>query len=136
MNIDDKTTKALAASLKYRQLRQELIASNIANAETPGYKAKKIDFEDALARALDTDEHRQMKTTDAKHFDVGNGGFNNLQPEITESTDGIVSQDGNTVDRDKELAEMAENKIMYDASVQLLNKKLGLLKYAIGSDNR
>jgi flagellar basal-body rod protein FlgB len=136
MNIDDKTTKALAASLKYRQLRQELIASNIANAETPGYKAKKIDFEDALARALDTDEQMQMKTTDAKHFDVGNGGFNNLQPEITESTDGIVSQDGNTVDRDKELAEMAENKIMYDASVQLLNKKLGLLKYAIGSDNR
>jgi flagellar basal-body rod protein FlgB len=55
MNIDDKTTQALAASLKYRQMRQELIASNIANAETPGYKAKKIDFEDALARALDTD---------------------------------------------------------------------------------
>ena len=45
MNIDDKTMQALAASLKYRQLRQELIASNIANAETPGYKAKKIDFE-------------------------------------------------------------------------------------------
>jgi len=41
MNIDDKTTQALAASLKYRQMRQELIASNIANAETPGYKAKK-----------------------------------------------------------------------------------------------
>ncbi|RPJ78983.1 MAG: flagellar basal body rod protein FlgB, partial [Alphaproteobacteria bacterium] len=61
MNIDDKTTQALAASLKYRQMRQELIASNIANAETPGYKAKKIDFEDALARALDTDEQQTLK---------------------------------------------------------------------------
>ena len=60
----------------------------------------------------------------------------NLQPEIVESDDGIVSQDGNTVDRDKELAEMAENKIMYDASVQLLNKKLALLKYTISSDGR
>lgn len=136
MNIDDKTMQALAASLKYRQLRQELIASNIANAETPGYKAKKIDFEEALARALDTDDEMNMKTTDSKHFNVGNGGFKNLQPEIVEIDDGIVSQDGNTVDRDKQLAEMAENKIMYDASVQLLNKKLGLLKYAIGSDNR
>lgn len=135
MNIDDKTTQALAASLKYRQMRQELISSNIANAETPGYKAKKIDFEEALSRALDTDDQMQMKTTDGKHYNVGNGGFNNLQPEITEREDGIVSMDGNTVDRDKELAEMAENKIMYDASVQLLNKKLGLLKYAIGSDN-
>ncbi len=136
MNIDDKTMQALAASLKYRQLRQELIASNIANAETPGYRAKKIDFEEALARALDTDDQMNMKVTDGKHFNVGNGGFKNLQPEIVETDDGIVSQDGNTVDRDKELAEMAENKIMYDASVQLLNKKLGLLKYAISTDKQ
>jgi flagellar basal-body rod protein FlgB len=134
MNIDDKTTQALSASLKYRQMRQELIASNIANAETPGYKAKKIDFEDALARALDTDEQQTLKTTDSKHFNVGGGGFNNLKPEIYEESNGIVSLDGNTVDRDAEMADMAENKIMYDASVQLLNKKLGLMKYVVGAD--
>ena len=134
MNIDDKTVQALAASLKYRQLRQELIASNIANAETPGYKAKKIDFEEALARALDVDDELKMNTTDPKHFNVGGGGFKNLQPEIHEDANGIVSPDGNSVDRDQEMADMAENKIMYDASVQLLNKKLGLMKYAIGSD--
>jgi flagellar basal-body rod protein FlgB len=134
MNIDDKTTRALAAALKYRQQRQELIASNIANAETPGYKAKKIDFEDALARALDTDEQQTLKTTDSRHFNVGGGGFNNLQPEVYEDANGIVSPDGNNVDRDAEMADMAENKIMYDASVQLLNKKLGLMKYAVGSD--
>jgi flagellar basal-body rod protein FlgB len=57
-----------------------------------------------------------------------------LQPEISEESNGIVSPDGNTVDRDAELADMAENRIMYDASVQLLNKKLGLMKYAVGSD--
>jgi flagellar basal-body rod protein FlgB len=133
MKIDDPTIQALEASLKYRQLRQELIASNIANAETPGYKAKKIDFEEALARALDVDDELKMKTSDSKHFNVGGGGFNNLQPEIYEDSNGITSMDGNNVDRDQEMAEMAENKIMYDASVQLLNKKLGLLKYAIGS---
>ncbi|MFZ8933509.1 MAG: flagellar basal body rod protein FlgB, partial [Bacteriovoracaceae bacterium] len=49
MDIEDKTLKALATSLKFRQMRQELISSNIANAETPGYKAKRIDFEEALA---------------------------------------------------------------------------------------
>lgn len=134
MNIDDKTVQALAASLKFRQQRLELIASNIANAETPGYKAKKIDFEEALARALDVDDELKMNTTDPKHFNVGNGGFKNLQPEIHEDANGIVSPDGNSVDRDQELAELADNKIMYDASVQLLNKKLGLMKYAIGSD--
>lgn len=133
MKIDDKTMQALTASLKFRQLRQELHASNIANAETPGYRTKKIDFEEALARALDVDGQLQMKTSDSKHFDVGGGSFNNLQPEVYEESNGIVSPDGNNVDRDAELAEMAENKIMYDATVQLINKKLGLLKYAIGS---
>lgn len=133
MEINDKTMQALQASLKFRQLRQELHAGNIANAETPGYKAKKLDFEDALARALDTDDQLKMNTSDSKHFNVGGGGFNNLQPEIYEDSNGIVSPDGNNVDRDQEMAEMAENKIMYDATVQLINKKLGLLKYAIGS---
>lgn len=133
MKIDDKTMQALTASLKFRQLRLELQASNIANAETPGYKAKKLDFEDALARALDVDGQLAMKSSDSQHFNVGGGGFNNLQPEIYEDSNGIVSPDGNNVDRDQEMAEMAENKHMYDATVQLINKKLGLLKYAVGS---
>jgi flagellar basal-body rod protein FlgB len=76
-----------------------------------------------------------MQTSNSRHYDVGSGGFANLGPEIYEANDGVVSEDGNTVDRDMEMAEMAENKILYDASVQLLNKKLALMKYAIGSDN-
>lgn len=132
MEINDKTTQALMTSLKFRQLRQEVHAANIANAETPGYKSKKLDFEDALARALDTDGQMNMQTADAKHFNVGNGGFNNLEPEVYEDPNGVVTPNGNTVDRDKEMADMAENKIMYDATVQLINKKMGLLKYAIG----
>lgn len=132
---DDKTINALATSLNFRQLRQELISSNIANADTPDYKAKKIDFETALARALDVDGQQSLSTADGRHYDVGSGGFANIEPEIYEDPNGIVSEDGNNVNRDEEMANMAENKIMYDASVQLLNKKLALLKYAIGSDN-
>ncbi len=134
MRIDDATIKALAASLDFRQMRAELISSNIANAETPGYKAKRIDFEDALARALDIDKQQSLHVTDGKHFNVGGGGFNNLEPVIIEDSNGIISEDGNTVDRDKEMSIMAENKILYDASIQLLNKKLGLMKYAVSSD--
>lgn len=134
MNIEDKTIKALAASLNFRQMRQEVISSNIANADTPGYKAKRVDFEGALARALDVDDQMQMKSDDDKHFDVGNGGFDNLEPEIYEDSNGVVSEDGNTVDREQELAKMAENRILYDAAVQLLSKKIGLMKYAIQND--
>jgi flagellar basal-body rod protein FlgB len=135
MRTDDKTIQALATSMNFRQMRQEVIAANIANADTPGYKAKRVDFEAALARALDIDGHLSMQTSDKRHFNVGSGGFDNLQPEIYEDPNGIVSEDGNTVDRDQELARMAENKILFDASVQLLNKKLGLKRYAITSSN-
>ncbi len=131
MNVNDKTLEALASSLNFRQMRQEIISSNIANADTPDYKAKRLDFESALARALDVDGHLSMKSNSDKHYKLGSGGFDNLQPEIYQDPNGIVSEDGNTVDRESELARMAKNKILYDASVQLLNKKLGLMKYAI-----
>ena len=100
MDIDDRTLKALATSLNMRQMRQELIASNVANAETPGYKAKRIDFEAALARALDIDKQQSLLSNDEKHFNVGGGGFDNLEPTIYNDANGILSEDGNTVDRD------------------------------------
>ena len=131
MGVTNKTIEALAASLNFRQMRQELISANIANAETPGYKSKRLDFEDALSRALDVDGQESLITGDDQHFDVGSGGFSNIEPEIYDDPNGMVSEDGNTVDRDDEMAKMAENKILFDASVKLLNKKLGLLKYAI-----
>jgi flagellar basal-body rod protein FlgB len=134
MKIEDSTLKALATSLNFRQMRQEILSANVANADTPGYKAKRVDFEAALARALDVDGELAMKTADDKHYDVGGGGFDNLEPEIYDDPNGVVSEDGNTVDREQEMAKMAENKILYDASVQLLNKKLGLLKYAATSE--
>ncbi len=134
MKVDDKTLQALSASLKFREMRNEVINSNIANAETPGYKAKKVDFEEALARALDVDGQQSLNTTASEHYNVGNGGFSNLAPEIIENPNGVVSENGNTVDTESEMATMAENKIMYDATVQLINKKLGMLKYAINQE--
>jgi len=132
--VNDKTLQALSTSLKFREMRQELGTSNVANAQTPGYKSMKLDFEEALARALDVDGHLTMNTGDEKHFNVGGGGFNNLEPEAYENPNGVVSENGNTVDVEAEMAQMAENKIMYDTTVQLINKKLGLMKYAINNE--
>ncbi len=134
MDVNDKTLKALTTALNFREMRQELISSNVANANTPGFKAKKLDFEEALARALDTDGQMQMNVSDGRHFNVGNGGFNNLEPEIYDDPNGVVSENGNTVDVEAEMARMAENKLMYDALVQLINKKMGMMKYAINNE--
>lgn len=134
MDVSDKTLQGLTTALNFREMRQKLISSNVANANTPGFKAKKMDFEEALARALDVDGQLQMNATDGRHFDVGNGGFNNLEPEVYENPNGVVSEDGNTVDVEAEMAMMAENKLMYDTLVQLINKKMGIMKYAINSE--
>jgi flagellar basal-body rod protein FlgB len=134
MDINDRTLQALAAGLKFREMRQEIISSNVANAETPGYKAKRLDFENALARALDVDGQQGMNIDDNRHFNVGGGGFENLQPEVIEDPNGVVSESGNSVNREQEMAKMAENKIMYDTLVQLMNKKLGLKKCILNSE--
>jgi flagellar basal-body rod protein FlgB len=128
--IFDKTTAALATAARMRQLKQEVISSNIANSETPGYAAKKIDFEKALERALDTQGLRAMNSSHGDHFDVGGGSIQGIRPDIYENPEGQTSNDGNTVDLEKEMAALAENTIMHKAAIQLINKKLAALRYA------
>jgi flagellar basal-body rod protein FlgB len=122
MSLFDKTTQALQAATQMRQLRHNITSSNIANAETPGYHAKKIDFEDSLARALNNAEIKTA-ATGRQSLDV--------TPDIYENPEGRPSNTGNTVDLEREMAALAENTMMYRAAVQLINKKLGSLKYAI-----
>lgn len=132
--IFDKTSAALATSINMRQLRHNVTSSNIANAETPGYHAKKLDFEDALARAVDLDGQRGISTTDDAHFAVGSGGA--VRPDIYENPEGAINNDGNTVDLEKEMSTLAENSIMYKAALALINKKMAALKYAATEGGR
>jgi flagellar basal-body rod protein FlgB len=129
MSLFDKTTGALQNSLAMRQLRHNLTTSNIANAETPGYHAQKIDFEDALARAIDLEGLRSVSTSHSDHISVG-GKSAKIRPEIYDNPEAAVNPDGNTVDLEKEMSGLAENGIMYRAALQLINKKMAALKYA------
>lgn len=128
-NLFDKTTDALATSLAMRQIRQNVTTANIANANTPGYHAKKVDFEDALAKALDMDGTNKLNTSHGDHFTVG--GQPAVEPGIYENPDVEVSNDGNTVDYEKEMAALSENTVLYKTALQLINKKMAAMKYAI-----
>lgn len=136
-NILDPTIGALNTSANLRLMNQNVISSNIANAETPGYKAKRLDFEQALRSALQAQGGElNLNATDDQH--QGPDPTAAIHPEIYDDPNGVESLDGNTVERDQEMAEMVQNQILYNASVELLNKKLGMLKYAIneGGGNR
>ncbi|MBC7741677.1 MAG: flagellar basal body rod protein FlgB [Bdellovibrionaceae bacterium] len=128
-SLFDKTTDALATSIKMRQIRHNVTSANIANAETPNYHAKKVEFEEALSRALDIDGKGALSTSSAEHYSVG--GNPAVEPGIYENPDIAVSNDGNTVDMEKEMSALQENSILYKSALQLINKKMASLKYAI-----
>jgi flagellar basal-body rod protein FlgB len=135
-DLFDKTTKALSASLNMRQLRNNVISSNVANAETPGYQAKKVDFEDALARALDMEGMNSAEGTLPEHISMGTGAISRAKADVYENPDASINPDGNTVDLAREMSALAENSIMYKAAVQLINKKMASLKYAASDGGR
>src|SRR3982751_4698438 len=127
MSLFDKTTDALATSIAMRQIRQSVTQANIANAETPNYHAKKVDFEAALAQALDMDGNNSLGTSDGAHF--ATGGKPAVTPGIYENPDVEVGNDGNTVNLEKEMSALAENTILYKTALQLINKKMAAMKY-------
>jgi flagellar basal-body rod protein FlgB len=124
MSLFDKTTDALAASLQMRQVRHNVTSANIANAETPHYHAKKVDFENALASAIET------QGVAGDH--LGGSQIKNVKAEVYDNPDAAVNNDGNTVDLEKEMSALSENSIMYKSALQLINKKMAALKYALG----
>lgn len=121
--IFDNTLKALAMSAKMRELRQSVISSNVANAETPGYKSKVVDFENALTSAL---EAQNMESDP----------LSSVQANVYDNPDAEVGLDGNSVDLEKEMAAMVENNLMYRTANQMINKKLAALKYAATDGGR
>lgn len=127
--ILDSTIGALNTSLNLRQFEQNVISSNIANADTPGFKTKRVEFEQDLRQALGVDDDLRPVTSDPGHMVLKD--TDPVTPEVYEDPNGIESLDGNTVNRSEEMARMAETQIQYNSAVELLKKKLGMLKYAV-----
>lgn len=120
--VFDKTLKALQNAAHLREVRQNVLSSNVANVETPGYKAKTLDFEDALKSALQANDHASL--------DAG------IRPDIYDNPDAEMGNDGNTVNLEKEMVAMTENNLQFRAATQLINKKLAALKYAVTDGGR
>jgi flagellar basal-body rod protein FlgB len=112
------------AALNLRAARQELIASNIANADTPNYKAKDIDFASALQGALSgSGEKLQVSATSPQHL-AGTTGESVMGAPVLYRKPLQPSADGNTVDMDVERAQFADNALRYEASVKFISDEV------------
>ena len=123
----DKAFGIHPQGLQVRAQRAELIASNIANADTPGYKAKGMDFKAALAQAASKQQTGMTRTND-KHFDVRMELNNGVGFRVPDQAD---TGDGNSVDVQVERNLYLENSMEYQASLQFLTSKIKGLKQAI-----
>jgi flagellar basal-body rod protein FlgB len=125
-----------AAALDVRGRRTELIANNLANADTPGYKARDIDFRQAMARAAGdkTTQGVHLTTTQAGHIGGASTVDDATSPDLKYRTPLAPALDGNTVDSQLEQAAFAENAVRYQATLTFLNNKFrGLLTAIMGS---
>ncbi len=118
-------------AVKLRSQRTEILAANIANADTPGYKARDFDFKQALASAQSSSQGAiRLQVTQPGHIATAGGspGF-----EMMYSTPMQPSIDGNTVDLHKEKAKFTQNAMEQQVSLTFLDKKLkGLVKVIRG----
>ena len=129
-NLLDNSLRVHQAALNTQAYRQQLLASNIANADTPNYKARDIDFRSTLQGVLGSRVGPlALATTAGGHMGVAQSNplerFAQYRQEIQSSVD------GNTVNMDIERAAFAENALRYEASVTFINGMLRSLNTAL-----
>jgi flagellar basal-body rod protein FlgB len=105
--MPDSTFKMLENMMDVASFRQKILSSNIANADTPGYKARDVSFQTELNKALNG----------------SNGSY-----DVYETVPTMVSRDGNTVSADLEMTKVAENQLLYNSAAQILTMKFRMMK--------
>lgn len=123
----DKAFGAQELALRLRSERSQLLASNIANADTPNYKAQDMDFQAAM-RAAEGRGAPALQATHAQHFSANPGGGLEGNPKALYRVPHGPSLDGNTVESHVEQAKFAENSVQYQATLTFLGNRItGLL---------
>jgi flagellar basal-body rod protein FlgB len=116
MSITTERAELLSRLLDVAALRHDVIAQNVANVNTPGYRSMDVNFEDALRERLAANEHAPMQ---------------GIRPEIVASPGGVDRNDGNNVDVDQEMARLQKNSLYYKAYLQILTNELAQTRSAI-----
>jgi len=127
--FSDRAPKVVRKSMDFNAQRAGIISTNIANGETPGYKAKSMEFESVL-RSVSSTEFLKIKSTNSKHISPSNPDFGTVNANITTDTSqGRV--DGNNVNLEKEMTNLAETRLAYDAAITAMSKRGAIIKSAI-----
>ncbi|MBH0204516.1 MAG: flagellar basal-body rod protein FlgB [Nitrospira sp. ST-bin4] len=129
MRIFDQTIQLLERTLDLRSARQRVIASNLANEETPGYRASELNFMDQLRSAHQGRLPVVLAATQPRHFGLhGPQGVQAIAGKLNEVPAGDLPLDANSVNLELEMAKLSDNAMQYNTAATILAKKFhGLL---------
>ena len=132
MTIFDRTMRLLERTLDLRSAKQRVIASNLANEETPGYRASELNFMDQLQSARKGRLPIVMAATQSGHFGAhGRQGIQAVTGKLSEVPAGDLPLDANSVNLELEMAKLSENAMQYNAAATILAKRFTSLLSAI-----
>src|SRR5690625_7216406 len=124
MNLFDSTMNTLEKTLDYSSVKNRVISNNIANVDTPNYKAQDVSFKDVLNEELNN--HFKAKRTHPKHVEFSSHKFTPYN--ITTKSNTIYNHNGNNVDIVIVMDELSKNIIYYKSLVTRMNWKLSRLQ--------
>ena len=135
-----RTATLLKDAMNYRSARQDMIASNIANVDTPNYKPRDISFEQSLIAKKeellkDSSHQLKMAQTNSKHLKPKSES-SSMKPTLYFRDGHMARNDGNSVDIDVETTEMSKNSIMFNALVGAMKKEYMIYKSVIEASQK
>lgn len=125
------TIRTLENSLDYASAKNKVISSNIANVDTPNYKEKNVTFKNVLNDAMGST--LEAKRTNSRHFSFTES--TDREFHITTNRNKSYNHNGNNVDIDKQMADLAKNQIYYNSLIDRINGKFSSLKTVIRGGN-
>jgi len=129
------TMTVLAKSLNLRSIQHKALASNIANMDTPNYKAVELDVAEKMNKTRGLVPGIPLVRTHADHIQFRSHRADNVKPTAVTAPAYSLRADGNTVDIDRTMGKLAENTLLYDAAAQLISQKFKGLKNVIKGGN-
>lgn len=129
--IDNSLNRLLQNGLSASSTRQKTITNNIANAGTPNYKAKKTLFTHELNRALE-DQKLKAYRTDERHIPFQNEKVLDERARVVTRKETVMNNNGNSVDLEIEMADLAKNQIYYNALIDRMNGRFNSVLTVLG----
>lgn len=127
-------TNVMQKSLDAAWSRNEIISQNIANVDTPGYKRKDVAFEEYL---INSKKRITGNRTDVRHIPISPSDIDSVEPTVTQDYSKLSMRiDGNNVDIDTEMADLAKNSIKFNALTQMLNGSFSKIKSVISEGRK